>query len=43
MVKILELTNATQTIDRTGLSKGVYFVIIQNKQQIVATKKIILL
>ena len=42
-VQTQELTNASQTIDRTGLSKGVYFVIIQNKQQVVATKKIILL
>ena len=42
-VQTQELTNASQTIDRTGISKGVYFVIIQNKQQVVATKKIILL
>jgi N-acetylneuraminic acid mutarotase len=43
IIKTQELTKASQTIDRTGLSKGIYFVTILNKGQVVATKKIILL
>jgi hypothetical protein len=43
IISTQELTNSFQTIDRTGISKGIYFVIIQKKQLVVATKKIILL
>ena len=43
LIRTQELTSASQTIDKNGLSKGVYFVTILNKQQVIATKKIILL
>ena len=43
LIKTQDLTGTSQTIDRTGIHKGSYFISIYNKQHFIATKKIILL
>lgn len=43
LIKTQEIINTMQTIDRTGLSKGIYFISVYNKQQLLVTRKIVLL
>ncbi len=42
-IKTQEITTIDKTIDRTNLPNGTYFIKLFDKQQLVATKKIILL
>jgi hypothetical protein len=43
LIKTQEITNTSQIINRTEISCGVFLMTISNKQQVLATKKIILL
>lgn len=42
-IKTQELANTFQIIDRTGISKGIYFLILFEKEKMIGSKKIILL
>jgi hypothetical protein len=43
LIKTQEITSPSQTIDRTGISEGIYFIELYDKQHLLATKKIVLL
>lgn len=43
LIHTQDFTGSSLTFDRKGISKGIYFISIYNKQQLIATKKIILL